>query len=167
MQQLLSYIKDNFQSILLLLFIIICVLLLLNYLFWMLGIGRFKKGDKTTIAGASSNSLIFVLTDFFVKIINDFRNLLALLLVLVFTGALIYACSISEGKVEELSKALQAVVSTLGGLVGSIVGYYFGESAAKSKMIRDNKLISDPAIQNGDATSAEEVTLINPPEEIK
>jgi hypothetical protein len=34
--------------------------------------------------------------------------------------------------VEDLADGLQAVMATLGGLVGSIVGYYFGESAAKT-----------------------------------
>ena len=39
-------------------------------------------------------------------------------------------------------KALQAVVACLGGIVGSIVGYYFGESAgrkAENDYLRTNR----------------------------
>lgn len=34
-----------------------------------------------------------------------------------------------SGRMEAMSKSLSAVVSSLGGLIGAIIGYYFGEKA--------------------------------------
>jgi hypothetical protein len=122
------------------------VVLILQWLLWLFGWGRYaplkdNEGKPLRIARpgrvsrgeARQDSLQFVVTDFLVKVINDFRNLLALLIVLIFTLVLLVAL-FRTASLTEMASALQAVMAALGGLVGSIVGYYFGESAVKSSM---------------------------------
>jgi|GEM_PF-1872643 len=72
-----------------------------------------------------------LLATFVFKIISQFRHLLALVVVLIFAIALAYAMWMAQDT-EDLTKTLQAVMATLGGLVGSIIGYYFGESKAET-----------------------------------
>lgn len=110
----------------------------MQWIVWILGRGRFGKPPSP----AGRAELRFIFSEAAVKIINDFRHLLALVIVLIFAFALGYslikAASIatnpsSPTTIENMKEALQAVVATLGGLVGSIIGYYFGESTvAKS-----------------------------------
>lgn len=66
------------------------------------------------------------------KIIYEFRHLLALLIVVLFAVALFAAMwpGMMKGDVALIKDGLQAVAAALGGLIGSIIGYYFGESAA-------------------------------------
>jgi hypothetical protein len=87
--------------------------------------------------------------DLIVKIIDDFRHFLALLIVVLFFLALGYALLRAGGDVEAISDALQAVSSALGGLIGAIIGYYFGESAGRRQA--DGSIAGPPAesIQEG------------------
>jgi hypothetical protein len=97
---------------------------------WIFSIGRFKSTDATPPgARPSGQSLRYVFSEAAVKIINDFRHLLALVIVVIFALALAYAMLQARASIADMKEALQAVVATLGGLVGSIIGYYFGESA--------------------------------------
>lgn len=127
MQDFISFLENHFTGIFILLLLILCLLLFFNWIAWIFGVGRYKN-----VKSVPKSGFFFIFADMMVKIITDFRHFLALVLVLIFAIALGYAFSIANGNVKDLSDALQAVVSTLGGLVGSIVGYYFGESAAKS-----------------------------------
>jgi hypothetical protein len=72
-----------------------------------------------------------IMADLLVKVIDDFRHLLALIVMLVFALTLGYAL-VTASTVEQVSGLLQAVTSAFGGIVGAIIGYYFGESAAKA-----------------------------------
>jgi len=38
-----------------------------------------------------------------------------------------------SGEISQVTDGVQAVAAALGGLIGSIIGYYFGESAASRK----------------------------------
>jgi Mn2+/Fe2+ NRAMP family transporter len=96
--------------------------------------GRFGR----TPAPSARAELRFIFSEAAVKIINDFRHLLALIIVLIFAFALGYSLikaasavtnATSPTMIDNMKEALQAVVATLGGLVGSIIGYYFGESS--------------------------------------
>ena len=97
---------------------------------WTFGWGRFSRDA----AGArpKSENLRYLITEALTKIINDFRHLLALILVLIFGCALVYTLVQAGGQMDKIKEALQAVTSTLGGLVGSIIGYYFGESKGRA-----------------------------------
>ena len=107
---------------------------LTQWILWMFGWGRFR-GAVETDGKRTDTNIRYVLTDFFVKIIDDFRNLLALIVVMLFAVALFAAMApgIRAGRVDELKDGLQAVAAALGGLIGSIIGYYFGESAGRNK----------------------------------
>jgi len=113
---------------------LIFVAILLRYLAWTFGWGRFKRETPKTVSGVpqpSDGHTGFVVAEFFANLINDFRHLLALILVLIFASVLVVAISVSEHNPDALTKAIQGVTATLGGLIGSIIGYYFGESAAR------------------------------------
>lgn len=96
---------------------------------WIFGLGRFKRDAGSTRPKAVD--LRYLITEALTKIINDFRHLLALILVVIFGGALTYTLIQAGGNMVSIKEALQAVTSTLGGLVGSIIGYYFGESKGR------------------------------------
>jgi hypothetical protein len=107
----------------------------IRYLAWIFGWGRFAP-DRVKSTGTLSTSTLsdsrfgFVIATFFTNLINDFRHLLALILVLIF-AAVLGAAMWRAATVEDFGKAVQGVAATLGGLIGSIIGYYFGESAVK------------------------------------
>jgi hypothetical protein len=105
---------------------------LIQWLSWIFLKGRFKPRTGTgTGTGDGSQSIRFVFTDLLVKIINDFRHLLALLMVIIFAATLGFMLFRAGTNMTDMADALQVVVATLGGLLGSILGYYFGESAVR------------------------------------
>ena len=101
-------------------------ILAIQWVFWILGRGRFRR--KTSI----DQCVWFIFADFLANIINHFRHLLALVLVLLFGGVLALGLLRAGTDTEAISSILQAVASSLGGLIGAIIGYYFGESAGRA-----------------------------------
>lgn len=130
MGEFLKYLELHEQGIIVLFLCIFGIGLLAHYLMWIFGIGRFNR----TSFRPPRERLNFVLADAAIKIINDFRHFLALLILVVFSGILGYAVVKSSGEANGIKDALQSVMATLGGLVGSIIGYYFGESAVRSNV---------------------------------
>ena len=57
------------------------------------------------------------------NILNEFRHLLALVLVLLFGGVLAFGLARAGNDAQGVSAVLQAVASSLGGLIGAIIGY--------------------------------------------
>ena len=128
-------------GIFVLLWVLVVLVFLIQWLAWIFARGRFRPqvwmrstgtgtstgtGDGGT--AASSRPLYYVFSEAIVKIINDFRHLLALIVVVIFAIALMFVLIQTRNSIESMKEALTAVVATLGGLVGSIIGYYFGES---------------------------------------
>lgn len=105
--------------------------------------GKYNKENQSLTESGGSNmnpggdgvskGIGQVIVDFFIKVIDDFRNLLALIIIAIFFIALFYVMVYSTPNFKEKMEAIQAVVASLGGLVGSIIGYYFGESATLKK----------------------------------
>lgn len=134
MTTLFSFLQEYRAGIWVFLGILGAIALLVQWFAWIFAKGRFgvTKPPSNDRAG-----LRYIFSDLTVKIINEFRHLLALIVVVIFAGALTYslwkagsmAASDSTSVIDNLKEALQAVVATLGGLVGSIIGYYFGESS--------------------------------------
>ena len=126
----------------------------------MLGLGRFARKGV-----ADTSKVRFVVADFFVKIINDFRHLLALLIVLLFALALFTAMwpGISKQEVGLIKDGLQAVAAALGGLVGSIIGYYFGESTASRGRILGGEQSPKPPPAEQSKSSEQEEPITTPP----
>ena len=151
----LGFLSANREGIAILFAGAFCFVILLQWFFWILGVGRFKGHEVSR-----NLNLRYIFSDAAVKIINDFRHLLALILVLVFAAALAWVLFHSDG-MDEIKDGVQTVVATLGGLIGSIIGYYFGESSAK--------LSSMPAKLNSETASSGTNTEIQqqPPEKIE
>jgi hypothetical protein len=128
--QFLTFVKEHSAAFWLLVATLACIALISHWMAWVFGWGRF---DSSTPQPPRSNQIRFVIADLFTKIIDDFRHFLALIVVLIFAASLAYAmfCAGKDG--EGVSKAVQGIVASLGGLVGSILGYYFGESAGSKK----------------------------------
>jgi hypothetical protein len=156
MDNFFTYLQTHRSGILLLLLILASIVFFVQWIMWVLARGRFSRIPPAD----SKAALRFIFSDAAVKIINDFRHLLALIIVLIFAFALGYAlikaASIetnaqSPTTIANIKEALQAVVATLGGLVGSIIGYYFGESSvvksAEQKPPDSGQAKLPPAVQ--------------------
>lgn len=131
----IEYLQSHALGVFMLLVSALTVAFLVQWILWAFGRGRFKRdreaGRKET---PRADSIRFVVADALVKIINYFRHLLALIVVGIFAGAIVWALTVSGQSAEEITNSLQAVVSTLGGLVGSIIGYYFGEARGQVRL---------------------------------
>ena len=90
-------------------------------------------------------SIRFILAELAANIINEFRHLLALVLVLLllFGGVLAYGLVRGGKDAQGISDVIQAVASSLGGLIGAIIGYYFGESAGSRRRADEPTAIRD------------------------
>jgi len=108
---------------------IVVVILFIQWIAWLFSLGRFNV--QIASPRKRSDSIRFLLTDLMVKIINDFRHFLALIMVAIFGIVLIYSLTTYATSSKELTNVLQAVISTVGVLIGTIIGYYFGETAGK------------------------------------
>jgi hypothetical protein len=130
MTSLLEYFADHRAGITVLFASAFALALLVQWVCWIFALGRFAR-----TAGAGRPELRVVITDFFVKIIDDFKHLLALVLVLIFMGTLMVMTwpGIVGGDAAKMESALKAVVASLGGIIGTIIGYYFGESAGSRR----------------------------------
>ena len=116
-----------------------------------------------------------MIVEFFAGIVHDFRHLLAIALTLVFAGAIVAVFFITHQNrysIEIFKEGLQIVVATLGGLIGSVVGYYFGESVASRTRENQTGITSDnqeeeqitppagepPSSKNGDSQAKNDQT---------
>ena len=85
MAHFLDFFAQQRVGILVTILVLFSGVLLLQWISWIFEWGRFKNPTKS----GNHQDLRFVITDFFLKIIDDFRHLLALILVLVFLFALV------------------------------------------------------------------------------
>ena len=131
MTSTLSFLAEHRSGIILLLLLLVVLCALLTWVLWMFGWGRFGRSSSS-----KESDLRFVVAKFFVKLINDFRHLLALLIIVLFSLALFAAMwpGMMKQDVGTIKQGLEGVAAALGGLIGSIIGYYFGESAGKSRL---------------------------------
>jgi len=158
--KLLAALGENRGGVLVVVLIVFATAFTVQWFAWIFGLGRFRRDPLDPKAPAKPSTIRYLVTELFVRVITEFRHFLALVLFSVFAIALI--CAIYPGvrtlDVDAISKGLQAVAAALGGLLGSVIGYYFGESAG-SKDPNAPKPAPDaqPAVQrtpDDDATSA-------------
>ena len=116
----LTFLSVQRYGILVLLAGLLVACFLLNWLLWMSGLGRYRG-----ISAQSDKRLSMVVADFFTKLIDDFKHLLALVMVLLFAMMLFLAMvpGLQSGKIGEVKDGVQSVAAALGGLIGSIIGY--------------------------------------------
>lgn len=153
MADLFKTLEDHATGVWLFIILVFSALIAIGWLARIFGFGRFSVAWRThkptkknadgsdpstndtstpVTAAAVSSSGDGVFTAFLYKLITEFRHALALVIVFIFAGALIYAMYAGRCDMDKLKEALAAVTSTLGGLVGSIIGYYFGESKGQN-----------------------------------
>jgi len=121
-------------------------LIVIQWFCWIFEFGRFKSkpGQQVPIEESKGNTNIrYIVANFLVNIINDFRHLLALVIVLVFAVTLFVV--LYKNPAKEIGPAMQSVSSTFGGLIGAIIGFYFGEkSSLRDKGdLRENSKIEE------------------------
>jgi len=125
---------------------------LVQWTFWIAGWGRFrlpKDIKPASKGGIGERPIRFVFAELFAKLVNDFRHLLALIVMLVFLFSVAYALWVAGTNVENMNKALQAVTGSLSGIIGVIIGYYFGETVARTGGASDTTQPSGTALQGG------------------
>lgn len=129
MGSILDFFAQNSKAIGILLLTLGGIALLVQWFSWIFRLGRYASppGEDPT----TRQSIRFLLAEILAKIINDFRHLLALIIVTIFAFVLIYVMLKAGSDFDNLKEGVQVVVAALGGLIGSIIGYYFGESAAR------------------------------------
>lgn len=107
------------------------------FITWMAWVGgRWRFDPSSRNEKFQETTIRYMFVKFLTEIINDFKHILALLIVLMFVitvGCILYFALFIQNDFATLKDGLQLIVATLGGLVGSIVGYYFGESAASKR----------------------------------
>ena len=147
MSRFLDYVSLHRGGAAIVLLIALGLVLALQWIAWIFQFGRFKANITPR---RPPNQLRYIVADFFVRLINDFRHLLALCIVMLFAVALAAAMypGFRRWDVQQMAAGLQAVAAALGGLMGSIIGYYFGESAAAqrtpSRAVRDAAPVQAP-----------------------
>lgn len=140
----MNYFWDNRGGFLVAFAVLVAVCFLLNWIAWIFRLGRFSQ--PTGPGAPTQQPLRFLIGNFFVEIINDFRHFLALVIVLLFAVALFVGMypGLVHGDIDAIKDGVQAVAAALGGLIGSIIGYYFGESAAsKSAQTTQPPIVGD------------------------
>ena len=106
-----------------LILVVAIVLFVMQWTVWILGKGRYRH--SFTIETRLFPRIA-------VKVIDDFRHLFALVIVLIF-AAVVLGGFILASDTDQFASVLQSsAATTLAGLVGVIVGYYFGNVSAGS-----------------------------------
>ena len=132
--------------------IVVAVLLLLfQWYAWLFQVGRFKLSEEEKTlrikikndAAHREGGIRFLIGVFFGKIITEFRHLLALMVFLLYAGTLIYFIRLSDG-LEDKLKSIQAVVATLGSVIATILGYYFGEVRSRRNNSQNRATNTEP-----------------------
>ncbi len=153
-----GYFAANAAGIWVLIVVVFSGILAAQWLSWIFRWGRFQSGTP------EARSIRFLLADLAAKIINEFRHLLALVLVLLFGGVLAFGLVKAGDDAQEISAVLQAVASSLGGLIGAIIGYYFGESAG-SRRAADEPMATCDVSQGEDGVDEIREAAVQPPGE--
>ena len=133
MSTFFNFLSENSGGIFILFFIIVAAALLTQWFSWIFGRGRFNPTYTQNVTAAETGTrpnmrLRHVLSQIIVDIINDFRHVLALVIVVIFAFSMAVVMYMTRESTDEMLQAIQVVAASLGGLVGSIIGYYFGES---------------------------------------
>lgn len=118
----LEALGDNYRGILVLLLALAVLAFIIDRLAKTFNWGRYDSYEDGT------GDITYLISQFFTKIINDFRHFLALILVIFLLTIMLVSLVYGSSNSDRL-ETFQAVVSSLMGLLGSVVGYYFGETS--------------------------------------
>lgn len=108
----------------------VMLMTIVQWIAWLFSLGRFG-GDEHKRQIRKRTTLFHQTFDFVAKkIIKEFGHLIALIILFIFAFTLIFIMIQTRGNPAETRDSLQTIVSSLGGLVGTVIGYYF--NAAKN-----------------------------------
>ncbi|GAB5398870.1 MAG: hypothetical protein Aureis2KO_04550 [Aureisphaera sp.] len=173
MKDFLIFLEDHQTGVLLFVVLIISVVIAIRWLFQIFALGKYKTHYKVKDENGKekvvkvkqkdeNTSITYILTQSLVDIVGEFRHFLALMIVLLFVILIIAAMWAGNGSsqmnFDNMMDAMQLVIASLGGLLGSIIGYYYGESAARSK---NEGITTDPGVISN-ANSAAEGDIVAP-----
>ena len=129
MSAMLANLEQHWVGAGLLVVLVLVLMVFVRNLFWLMGWGRYKRPRE-------ASTWTYYATQFIAKTISEFRHLLALLIFLLFACSVILAIvpGLIALNVEQMTEGLEGVAAALGGLVGSIIGYYFGEQVATANV---------------------------------
>src|SRR6266480_2012875 len=113
----LEYIANHRSGILAGVLSLIAATAVLNWVLWMFGWGRFA-GRPSPSSSGKPQTIRYVLAEFFVQIVNDFRHFLALILVALFATMLLVVTLPSALKtngpdLEAMKDGFQSVAAAL------------------------------------------------------
>jgi len=128
MSDFFVYLETHRVGILIALLCLVGLVAIVQWLTWLFSKGRFSS---EVYKMSRPSSMRFIVSEFGVKIINEFGHLIALIILFIFSFTLIFAMFQTRGNPAEMRDSLQTIVSSLGGLVGAVIGYYFN-SAVKN-----------------------------------
>lgn len=138
--QFFDFLSTHQSGILMFLLLAATVMVLFNWLLWLLGKGRYGQPQERPYRESIWR---FVFSKFIVRLIDEFRHLLALVVVVIFAVALAYVlkragadttgttnqAEAATALVKNMGEAIETVMASLGSLVSIIIGYYFGRAA--------------------------------------
>ncbi len=131
-----TFLEDHSTGIMIFILMLVSFVIIIRWLFQIFAIGKYSNKSKSD--NEQETSITYILTRSLVNIVDDFRHFLALLIVILFIVLIIVAMwGAKDGKndFQNMMDAMQLVIASLGGLLGSIIGYYYGESAARNKVV--------------------------------
>jgi membrane protein DedA with SNARE-associated domain len=130
MEAFFTFLETHSTGVMLLILLLVTFVVIIRWLFQIFAIGKYsnRKVDRE-----QDTSITYIITRSLVNIVDDFRHFLALLIVILFVILIIASMWAGRGDFDNVMEAMQLVIASLGGLLGSIIGYYYGESAARSK----------------------------------
>jgi|GEM_PF-5958964 len=129
MENLLIFLENRVAGVAILILLTFSLLFSISWLARIFSWGKYKNQLESF---DDMGSEPYFVSRFFANIINDFKHFLALVIVMIFAGLIIYSMAAAD-EFDQKMEALQLVIASLGGLLGSIIGYYFGESAARGR----------------------------------
>lgn len=131
METTLKLLQEYWIGALILIVLLVFTTWTITYIFTRLsqifGWGNYKDAQKSEERSSS-----YLIADFFSNLINDFRHLLALLLIIIFFIILMYSMVTAKTH-NDLIDVIKTIVASLGTLVGSVIGYYYGEARNKKE----------------------------------
>src|SRR5262245_16646478 len=125
MTTLLESLDRNAGGVFLVIVLLVAVFAAVQWVVWVAGWGRYR--DRKT----RDATISYYLGTFVGQIITEFRHFLALVIVLVFATTMFVVIWNGWSDPKNVRDGIQVVAASLGGLIGSIIGYYFGESAGR------------------------------------
>ena len=147
MENFLTFLTEHSSGIIILILLMFSCLIMINWLAKIFNWGKYKNPE---VNSKDYGNLIYVTTQFFANLINDFKHFLALVIIIIFAGLIVYSMAATPDFNNKM-KALQLVIASLGGIVGTVIGYYFGESAARtnsSRITTTNEVTQLDTIEN-------------------